>query len=200
MTDEPTIADVTDLGPIRLANLDPLNETFFDQALPAFRATLVEHGETADAFRRYTWNKTTASGMGEPFEVDEILERNGQAAVETCEAAFQEMHTAQLALTEEIARMVSATEFVEGDVIRSPYGEWPMTVAMIFRAPDASLSEVTFTTDGGPIVKELHSWEIVDGRAQIDGTEPVHYERWSINGVRVRGTCHRISRQLIDVE
>lgn len=192
-------ANIADLSEKRLAPLKPLEATFTD-ALADLRTVTEENGPVADEFRRYKWNRTTAASTNEDFEVDEILERNGQAAEDAIEAAFQTMRTAQLELAAQIAMMVAGSLFSEGDEIRSPYADAPMVVASIYRAPDASLSEVTFTTDGDPIIKDLHSWEMIEGQPQPDGVVHAHYERWSLNGVRVRGTFHPVSRRLIDIE
>jgi hypothetical protein len=200
MTD--TDPPVTDLAVRRLAALRPLEQTY-KTTMAATRAARIEHGPLADEYRAYAWSKTSAEATGEPFEGDDILERNGQAAQDAIEAAFQAMRTAQQALGAEIARMCADAEFVEGDTILARDAETVLTVASIYRAPEATLSEVTFTADGLPIVKEQHSWSVVDGKVVVvlaDGATAVKYERWWQGGLRVAGTCHSESRKLIDVD
>lgn len=135
-------------------------------------------------------------------EVEAEVESEGIMAMALIEEAQDACNTARAALATLISDAVKNDQLEVGDAIRSPFDETMLTVTEVNVSPEPGLSEVTMSADGEKVVRSLHSWPLNadDGQPEFDDLAPVRYERWCAQGLRVAGTVHPTSRQLLDTD
>lgn len=181
----------------------------FDEALGRLTGLRGSHGPVADRLLAYQRAQTMARGNAElePPAPDPELERDGAAAIEAIERAYQEFRAARQRLVDVITKLVRDRTFSIGDSVPTPYSRSPLRVATKYEPPldvspeERELCEVVLTGDGGRIEARQHNWALdSDGKRIDDGSIQVRYERWWAEGLRVGGTVHPITRRITATE
>lgn len=208
MADENGAPEYVDRAEARAASMGRVEAAASDWALArdVYQKVLDAKRAVLDAHETQERARAQAQAENAAFARDPHVYADGVDAGHQVDAAKAVWVQARRSFEDALTAAVRDGYWEIGDPFPSPCAPLgvDLVVAEVFRPEQIELGEVTATSDGKPIVRDQHPWDIdpEEGKPifDVERADWVRYERWWQGGPRSLGWVHPATRKVVDVD